>query len=136
MLKWSQRARHCMSSWCVEACSWKRDEGGRGCDIGVLIWKVRELLLLPCGWQKEGVNGMSPCFSSVKVVLWRKGRCWPCFTELIYGCPGFAGAESILGQQWAAGQELGAVWIQPGPELATSVSQGVKLTLSVKGEIC
>lgn len=43
-----------MCSWCVEACSWDAYElegGGerRGYDIGVLVWQVRELLLLPCG---------------------------------------------------------------------------------------
>lgn len=38
---------------CVEAWIWDADdlEGGgegRGCDIGMLVWKAKELLLLPC----------------------------------------------------------------------------------------
>lgn len=43
-----------MCSWCVEAWIWDADdlEGDgerRGRDIGVLVWKVKKLLLLPCG---------------------------------------------------------------------------------------
>lgn len=57
MLKQSYRAMLCVCSWCVEAWIWdaddlERDGVRRGCDIGVLVGKVKELLLLPCGWQE------------------------------------------------------------------------------------
>lgn len=44
----------CVCSWCVEAWTWdaddlERDGERRGCDTGMLVWKVKELLLLPCG---------------------------------------------------------------------------------------
>lgn len=58
-----------MSSWYVEACSWYAYElegsgERRGYDIGVLVWKVRELLCCPVGGRAgEQTACGSPCFS-------------------------------------------------------------------------